>query len=55
MSRKDYRAMAEILATAATFQQVRERLAHYLACDNPRFDHGRFMEASAPRTTQQDP
>ena len=37
MSRKDYRAIAEILATSNTVEAVTERLAHYLRCDNPRW------------------
>lgn len=48
MSRKDYRALAEILATATTFQEATERIAHYLRCDNPRFDRERFMAAATP-------
>ena len=51
MSRMDYRALAEILATSATVAEVRERLTRYLIGDNARFDPYQFTRASEPRNT----
>lgn len=46
MSRKNYRALAEILATSRTVPEVTARLSRYLAEDNPRFDRNRFLIAA---------
>ena len=59
LSRKDYKAIAEIIAnrfidiadTAAGFAVrnnidiIARKLADYFAADNPRFDRDRFMKA----------
>jgi hypothetical protein len=59
MTRKDYRAIAEVLnaeylgatenVAAITVHRVARRLAERLAEDNPRFDRHRFMDAVVTR------
>jgi hypothetical protein len=48
MSRKDYKAIAAILATCGNKPdpELVERLAKMFAADNPRFDVARFYKAA---------
>lgn len=46
MSRKDFKAVAEILATTTERENIARSLADYFATTNPRFDRARFLEAA---------
>lgn len=50
LSRKDYKAIAEIMKTESRGYEtipdrISEKLADYFAQDNPRFDRDRFLAA----------
>lgn len=56
MSKKDYQAIARAIFdqrrldgglanTVSVLSCLTDRLANYLACDNPRFDRAGFIEA----------
>ena len=55
MSRRDYNALAAILSRRTLPTGLVDELADWLEADSPRFDRGRFTDASVPRASKLKP